>query len=60
MHNTGYLPRIKISGNCIDLTQPMRNIIDSPMNEKQMRVVKELCEECNTALHVASNDKRFW
>ena len=59
-YNTSYLPRIEILGDCIDLTQPMRNTIDPPMNEKQMRVAKELCEECNTTLHVAINDKRFW
>lgn len=59
MYNTGYLPRIKVLGNCIDLTQPMRNQIDSPMNEKQIGVAKELCEKHNIALHVAINGKRF-
>lgn len=59
-YNTAYLPRIEILGNCIDLTKPMRNTIDPAMNERQIRVVKELCEKCNTPFHVAINDKRFW
>ena len=59
-YNTAYLPKIEILGGCIDLTKPMRNTIDPAMNEKQIRVAKELCEKCNTELHVAINDKRFW
>lgn len=59
-YNTTYLPRIEILGGCIDLTKPMRNTIDPAMNEKQIRVAKDLCEKCNTELHVAINDKRFW
>ena len=59
-YNTAYLPRIEILGNCIDLTKPRKNTIDPAMNERQMRVAKELCEKCNTELHVAINDKRFW
>ena len=59
-YNTAYLPRIEILGSCIDLTKPRKNTIDPAMNERQMRVAKELCEKCNTELHVAINDKRFW
>lgn len=59
-YNTAYLPRIQILGSCIDLTKPARNTIDPAMNERQIRVAKELCEKCNTSLHVAINDKRFW
>lgn len=58
--NTSYLPRIVIVGNCIDLTKPMRNTMDPVMNERQLKVAKELCEKCNTSLHMAINDKRFW
>jgi len=58
--NTNYLPRIEILGGCINLTKPMRNTIDPAMNERQLKVAKELCEDCNTLLHVAINDKRFW
>ena len=59
-YNTSYLPRIEILGSCIDLTKPMRNTIDPAMNERQIRVAKELCEKCNTSFHQALNDKRFW
>jgi hypothetical protein len=59
-YNADYLPRIEIIGNCIDLTKPMRNTMRPAMNERQIRVAKELCEQCNTSLHVAINDKRFW
>jgi hypothetical protein len=58
--NTSYLPRIEILGDCIDLTKPMKNTIDPAMNERQMRVAKELCEKYNTSFHIAINDKRFW
>lgn len=59
-YNNGYLPRVCIIGNCIDLTKPMRNTIEPAMNEKQLEVAKRLCDEVNTTLHVAINDKRFW
>ena len=59
-YNTSYLPRIEILGGCCDLTKPAKNTIDPAMNERQLRVAKELCEKCNTSLHVAINDKRFW
>lgn len=58
--NTAYLPRIQLLGNCIDLTKPRKNTMDPAMNSKQLRVAKQLCEEHNTTLHVAVNDKRFW
>lgn len=58
--NISYLPRIEILGGCVDLTKPMRNTIDPAMNAKQISVAKKLCEECDTSLHVAINDKRFW
>ncbi len=59
-YNRDYLPRIQILGGCIDMTKPARNTIDPAMNEQQLRVAKQLCEECNTSFHVAINDKRFW
>jgi hypothetical protein len=59
-YNTSYLPRIELLGHCIDLTKPMRNTIDPPMNERQLRVARELCELYDTPFHVAINDKRFW
>lgn len=58
-YNT-YLPKIEILGNCISLAKLMRNTMDPAMNEKQLKVAKQLCEECNTSLHMAINDKRFW
>jgi hypothetical protein len=54
------LPRIEILGGCIDLTKQAKNTIDPAMNEKQLKVAKKLCEDCNTEFHVAINDKRFW
>jgi len=59
-YNTAYLPRIEILGNCISLVKPEHNTIDPRMNSKQLEVAKRLCEENNTTLHVAVNDKRFW
>ena len=59
-YNATYLPKIQILGNCIDLTKPMRNTIKPAMNERQLKVARELCEKCNTEFHVAINDKRFW
>jgi hypothetical protein len=59
-YNTAYLPKIEILGNCISLVRPERNTIDPKMNKKQLKIAKQLCEECNTTLHVAINDKRFW
>lgn len=58
--NTSYLPRIEILGDCIDLTEPMRNTMDPAMNMKQLKIAKELCEKYNTDFHMAINDKRFW
>lgn len=58
--NDSYLPRIQILGNCIDLTKPMKNTIDPAMNDRQIIVVKELCEKYDTDFIVAINDKRFW
>jgi len=59
-YNKAYLPRIEILGNCISLSRPERNTIDPRMNSKQLKVAKQLCEENDTTLHVAVNDKRFW
>ena len=59
-YNTAYLPPIEILGSCIDLTKPVRNTIDPAMNARQMKVAKQLCENCNTTLHRAVNDRRFW
>ena len=58
--NDSYLPKIKFHGDCIDLTKPMRNTMCPAMNERQLRVAKELCEKYETEFHVAINDKRFW
>jgi len=55
-----YEPKVEILGYCIDLTQPMRNTIDPPMNPIQMRIAKMICEECGVTLHQAINDRRFW
>lgn len=59
-YNTAYLPRIEILGDCMDTTKPMRNTINPAMNEKQMAVALDLCEKCNTTLHMAINPKCFW
>ena len=59
-YNTEYLPKIHILGDCMDISRPMRNTMSPAMNEKQMRVALELCKKCNTTLHMAINDKRFW
>ena len=58
--NDSYLPKIKFHGDCIDLTKPMRNTMCPAMNERQLRVAKELCEKYETEFHVAINNKRFW
>ena len=58
--NKDYLPKIKIHGDCMDLTKPMRNTMSPAMNERQLRVAKELCEKYETDFNVAINDKRFW
>ena len=59
-YNTTYLPKIEIFGGCMDLTKPMRNTMKPAMNERQLRVAKLLCEDCDTPFHKAINDKRFW
>ena len=46
--------------NCIDMTRPMRNTIDPPMNAIQMRVAKSICDEYGITLHKAINDKMWW
>lgn len=53
-------PFVRILGNCIDPTIIMRNTMCPPMNASQMRVAKMMCEENNTTLYKALNDKRFW
>jgi hypothetical protein len=55
-YNTAYLPRIEILGGCCSLVKPMRKTIDPAMNERQLRVAKQLCEDCDTPFHVAIND----
>ena len=55
-----YSPKVEVCGGCINLVRPMRNTIDPPMNERQMKVVMELCELYDTSFHKAINDKRFW
>lgn len=52
-----YEPRVQILGNCIDMTRPMRNTMDPPMNAIQMRVSKSICNEYGITLHKAINDK---
>lgn len=59
-YHSAYLPKIQILGGCIDLTKPMRNTIDPAMNERQFLVAKELCDQCDTPIYEAINDKRFW
>jgi hypothetical protein len=56
----GVEPFVRILGNCIDPTRIMRNTMDPPMNSIQMRIDKMMCEENNTTLHKALNDKRLW
>ena len=55
-----YEPRVQILGNCIDMTRPMRNTMDPPMNVIQMRVAKAICAEYGITLHKAINDKMWW
>ena len=55
-----YDPKVQILGNCIDLCQPMRNTMGPAMNQTQLRIAKQICEEYGTTLHKAINDKRFW
>ena len=55
-----YEPEVQILGNCIDLCQPMRNTMEPAMNQTQIRIAKQICEEYGTTLHKAINDKRFW
>lgn len=52
--------RVEFLGGCTDLTKPMRNTIDPPMNRIQWKVAKRLCLEHKTLFHEAINDKRFW
>jgi hypothetical protein len=58
--NTNKYQKVRIIGDFVDLEIPMRNTIDPAMNERQLRVAKELCEKYETEFHVAINDKRFW
>lgn len=53
-------PFVRILGNCVDPCKIMRNTMDPPMNPIQMRIAKMLCDEHNTTLFKALNDKRFW
>lgn len=55
-----YEPFVQILGDCIDLDKPIRNTMNPSMNDIQMRVAKMICEENDTILHEAINDKRFW
>ena len=57
---TNYKPYVTILGDCVDLTKPMRNTISPAMNEKQMRVAIEICEQEGVDFHKAINYKRFW
>lgn len=59
-YHIGYLPKIEILGDCIDLTKQMRNTIDPAMNSRQMRVAKMLCDEVGEDFNRAINNKRFW
>ena len=55
-----YLPKVQILGNCIDLTRPMRNTMCPSMNQTQLRIAKQICEEHGASFHQSINDKRFW
>jgi hypothetical protein len=65
LHDKGWIRitasenKVEILGNCIDLTQPMRNTMDPKMNIKQIEVAKILCNEYNYSFYKAINDKRF-
>jgi hypothetical protein len=52
--------KISIMGDCIDLTKPMRNTMDPPMNAAQMRTAKRLASENGTTIHKLINPKMFW
>lgn len=41
---TNYKPYVAILGDCIDMTKPMRNTLCPAMNDKQMRIAKEICD----------------
>ena len=55
-----FAPFVIIMGNHINLCTPMRNTSEPAMNQTQLRVAKQICEEYETTLHNAINDKRFW
>ncbi len=57
---TNYTPYVTILGDCIDMMKPMRNTLCPAMNEKQMRVAIEICEQEGVDFHKAINYKRFW
>ena len=59
-YNTAYSPKVQFLGGCINLTEPQRNTMDPPMNSRQLRVAKLICEEVGEDFHRAINDKRWW
>ena len=68
LHDRGWIrimirdsrPKIRILGNCIDLTRPMLNTIDPPMNEIQKEIALRFCRETGTSFHEAIHEKIFW
>ena len=55
-----YQPFVQILGDSISLEKPMYNTIDPAMTSEQMKIAKLICEENDTTLFKAINDKRFW
>lgn len=53
-------PYICIFGNSTDMTKSMRNTIDTAMNERQMRVAKDICIKHGFNFHKAINPEMFW
>ena len=52
---TNYKPYVTILGDYVDLTKPMRNTLCPAMNERQLRVAKELCEQEGVDFYEAIN-----
>ena len=57
---TNYKPYVAILGDCIDMIKPMRNTMKPAMNDKQMRIAKEICEQEGVDFYKAINHNMFW
>ena len=57
---TNYKPYVTILGDCMNMTVPMKNTMKPAMNDKQMRVAKEICEQEGVDFYKAINHRIFW